>query len=72
MLAFADVADHGNDMLPGYENKGFPDVLTIGIERFQYAFPSLVPRFPKRASVCLAWALRPPLDIRKQDSSIEI
>lgn len=31
-------------MLPGFENKGYPDVLTIGVERFQCAEALFNPR----------------------------
>lgn len=30
-----NTASNGNDLLPGYDQKNFPDVLTIGSERFQ-------------------------------------
>ena len=32
-----DTASNGNDMLPGFESKKFPDTLTVGTERFEVA-----------------------------------
>ena len=37
-MPLLDVTAYGNNMLPGYESRSVPDTMTIGSERFQYAF----------------------------------
>lgn len=32
-MRLADTRAHGNDLLPGFDKKQFPDVLTVGDER---------------------------------------